>query len=136
MSQQLEQLKRFSDRDHLKGLMLQYTLVCRRYKDGDKTIAHFNITDGFIHTMISRSQYDTILKQAEKHERYEVGVEIYPQPTGQSDIDGWQENMELLSTMFHHIFIRPEYLDTIFEDYSNDRRITFINKKKEEHNAL
>lgn len=116
---------------NLKGLMLQYTIVCRVYSTPDKKRqAYIHLTDGYVQTVIGRAQRDAILKQATAHPRYEVGVEVYANPTGNKEIDGYPETEELQleSTIFHHIFIRPEHLQEIFADYDKDRLITFLTK--------
>lgn len=119
------------DKTKLKGLLLQYTIVCRMYLTPEKKRqGYIHLTDGYIHVQISREQREAMLKAAEKHPRYEVGVEVYANPTGDKEIDGFPETKELQleSTIFHHVFIRPEYLHEIFADYNKDRLITFLSK--------
>lgn len=114
----------------LKGLMLQYSIVVRTYRNPEgKRIAYIHLTDGFTHVAISRDQMNVMLKQAEKHDRYEIGIETYGNPTGDQKIDGFEiGELKVEGTHFHHIFIRPEHLDEVFEEFQNDRKITFLNQ--------
>lgn len=122
-----------SKRQELQNLMLQYTLVTRTYETADNKIEVHNIlTDGWVSVLISKAQRDWLLKQAHQHERYQIGYEYFNQPTGDIKIDGYKpkEDLKLKIIHFHHIFIGADYTDQIFEDYSGDRRITFLQKSE------
>lgn len=114
-----------------KNLMLQYSIVYRCYKDSLKKLVTYRwLTDGFISVPVSGQQANQMLRQASEHQRYEIGAEVYIEPTGKTEIDGYPEKkedmtLELQSVMFYHVFIRAEHFDEIFNDMSTDRKITW-----------
>lgn len=119
--------------EKINDLMFQYSIVSRTYRTPEKTLnTYLHLTDGYVQTPISRTQRDEILKAASTHDRYEVGVESYFEPTGDKAIDGYPETMEqeLLTIHFHHIFIKAEHFGEINENYRGDRRITILTKIK------
>lgn len=115
----------------LTDLMLQYSIVTKTYlnKEG-KLVAYVWLTDGFVHVPLSKQQREQFIRTATDQPRYEVGVEQYFEPTGDSLIDGYdpEEELQLRTVLFHHIFIRAEHYGEVFEKYRDDRKITFLKK--------
>lgn len=118
----------------MTNLMLQYSIVYRCYKDSqNKLVTYSWLTDGWVSVPMSKQQCNQLLRLAANHERYEIGAEAYIEPTGKTDIDGYPEikenmSLELQSVIFYHVFIRSEHYDEIFQDYSQDRKITWEHK--------
>lgn len=117
----------------LKGMMLQYSIVIRVYKDKEgKRIGYCTLTDGWTAVQISKGTMEVMMKQIRGHARYVVGHEQYMKATGDQGIDGYPiEDLELQSIVFNHIFIKANHLGEVFEDFENDRKIFFTEFEKE-----
>lgn len=123
-----------TNKNDMTNLLLQYSIVYRCFKDPqNKLVTYSWLTDGFVSVPVSKQQANQLLRGAAEHERYEVGAEAYIEPTGKTEIDGFPEKKEdatltLQSVLFYHVFIRSEHYDEIFQDYSKDRKITWMVK--------
>lgn len=120
-------------RNNLKNLLYIYSIVARSYKDEKgKLVCYTHWTDGYIQIPIAKTQRDEIIRQADQSERYEIGVEVYENPTGKREIDGYPEttDMELRTVQFQHIFMRGEYIGEVWETRADISTITFIPKSE------